>query len=416
MDTFPTFCHISEYGEAGYADLHHMILGSLPLNLWAPSSLLLRSPKCRVPQDRFVQCIEKGYIRITGRYEWLTDRRFRDKHGWEYAPWVPEVDGTILSILRNDEAEPDRIKRRVVVAEPEQGYARADEDLGRDPELGRRWEEILRSQTAMRYVPSGTLETALREAAKPGKTLADGVRVVLRDAHNHGRAIGESGAQVAFLLQKADHEFLTLLSGERLSALGEHPLAAEPAPAAAEDTAAKLADVARQLIEYFRHLEAQGAEPEKFIGGEGHELLVAWYKDICDAIKYEKPANVKNKLIRELQRDLRGAKVSRSLHDLGRSRSVVVASVMSVLAPILDSVGAARQPTDLLTVGAFAAGTYAVGDGALKGMGWVPSEFNGPQWPFIYRYRGRPTKRRLTEMQQLLNTIELERQLRSEEL
>lgn len=44
----PTFCHVSELGALGYGNLHRMLAMSRPLNLWAPSSVLLRDPGCRV--------------------------------------------------------------------------------------------------------------------------------------------------------------------------------------------------------------------------------------------------------------------------------------------------------------------------------------------------------------------------------
>lgn len=65
--SFPTFCHIGEYGKSGYANLHRMIAVSHPLNLWAPTSALLGSENCQVSPKEFLGYVEGGYIRVFGR-------------------------------------------------------------------------------------------------------------------------------------------------------------------------------------------------------------------------------------------------------------------------------------------------------------------------------------------------------------
>src|SRR5262245_55075561 len=100
--TLPTFCHISDLGTYGYSRLHRLISVSYPLILWSPSSVLLKSPDCRVSPRDFVKMIEDGIIRVTGRREWILSKSFRENHRWAGARWDPYVDGAIRAIYDND--------------------------------------------------------------------------------------------------------------------------------------------------------------------------------------------------------------------------------------------------------------------------------------------------------------------------
>jgi len=81
-DIFRTFCHISEYGDAGYANLHRLVAASSPLVLWAPSSARIASPVCRLGPTEFVKLVERRTIRVIGREDWIMNRAFRDGHRW----------------------------------------------------------------------------------------------------------------------------------------------------------------------------------------------------------------------------------------------------------------------------------------------------------------------------------------------
>lgn len=95
----PTFCHISELDKLSYANLHHMIAASKPLTLWAPSTVLLSDPQCRVTPKEFLHYVEAGQIRIIAREPWIISRRFRDQVvSWDGARWTVGVDDAIRSI------------------------------------------------------------------------------------------------------------------------------------------------------------------------------------------------------------------------------------------------------------------------------------------------------------------------------
>lgn len=73
---FRTFCHISEYNEFGYANLHRLVAGSKPLVLWAPSSAMFRAHSS-VPVDDFLTLLSEGLVRIAGRGELRAGRDTR---------------------------------------------------------------------------------------------------------------------------------------------------------------------------------------------------------------------------------------------------------------------------------------------------------------------------------------------------
>ncbi|GHG38657.1 MULTISPECIES: hypothetical protein [Amycolatopsis] len=72
MSGFRTFCHIGEYGEAGYRNLHRMVVSSDPLVLWAPSSTLLSASQ--VEPRQFVRLVDDRHVRVIAREPWLLSR------------------------------------------------------------------------------------------------------------------------------------------------------------------------------------------------------------------------------------------------------------------------------------------------------------------------------------------------------
>src|SRR5436305_2052772 len=84
---FPTFYHINDYDEDGYASLPQLIATSYPLVLWSPSGRLLescyndRNNPCSISPEQFVKLVEAGHIHIIARAWWF-DRAIRDKYPW----------------------------------------------------------------------------------------------------------------------------------------------------------------------------------------------------------------------------------------------------------------------------------------------------------------------------------------------
>src|SRR5258708_23032304 len=121
---FSTFCHINDYEKAGYASLHRMIVSSFPLVLWGPSGRLLQTyydkQICRISPQQFLTYVEKGFIRIIGRENWILDKNYRQNYPWEGGRWLDSFDDAIKSIYLNQETVPED-ERIVSVVEGEDG-------------------------------------------------------------------------------------------------------------------------------------------------------------------------------------------------------------------------------------------------------------------------------------------------------
>lgn len=377
---FATFCHISDLGVTGYGDLHRMIAVSSPLNLWAPSSALLRDPACRVTPSQFVKYVEDGHIRIVARRRWIIDREARDTHPWDGARWDPEVDGALRALMEEDLSVPERRARRVVVAEDERGWDLAREAVETDREGTEAWERLLASDEAESSIPPGTLERARRSGAGDPRRQ---VVAVLRDAYNHGDALTESDADISFLMRRTDREFI--------SRIATMPCAAGPGAAPVTDTSAAvspdLAEVTGQLLDALRRIERDRTDIGKFVGSPQHAALVSWVAALCERIKREGVDAANTDMARELfsqveQGGFPGLSLSTvrrhatSLEALGAALGGV--DLWYALSPLVSGSAGAKDLLSLL------AATFPVGHGLCKRMGWVPGLFDGPEWPFLY--------------------------------
>ena len=372
----PTFCHISELGPLGYSNLHRMLAMSSPLNLWAPSSVLLRDPGCRITPEDFIRYVRNGSIRIVAREKWLTDSRKRDEHPWEGARWDPYVDGQIKSIMEEDEAAGlPRAQRHVVAAGPEQGWKRAQEYVEENPDAARDWEAILRLDD--RLIPSGTRDTARRVAdERPNGALL----TVLRDAYNHGFAIGESDAEIPFLLRPEDRAFLHLMA--KIQDGEDQPGGETDSPRQAA-VHADLSELTYKMIEALKKIETDRTNLETFVGSQEQGALLQWAGAICGRIMAGGVQDADIDLAHELAGELRrGTFPGIHLADLRRPLDAGASAATAV-----DISFAAREllhGAGPMGIGGVVAAAFPVGYGICKKMGWIPGSFRGEQWPFLY--------------------------------
>ncbi|MFG2824865.1 hypothetical protein ACGFX4_36230 [Kitasatospora sp. NPDC048365] len=378
---FPTFCHISELGAAGYADLHAMVAVSRPLNLWAPSSVLLSSPECRITPGEFVGLVDAGHIRVVAREEWLVDRGFRDNRPWSGARWEPEVDSALKTIMEDDLAEPDVRRRRVLAVGPESGRASAERMLAADPVQLRYWTEMLGSAEADRVIPAGVLENARRRG---GTDLEKQAVEIVRDAWNHGDAMVECGADIPFLMRAEDRAFADLLA--RVPTLPHQ--AGGPVPG--EEQAVRerpaqevpLAEVTGQMLEALRRVEMDRTDIVAFTRSAGHAALVAWFAAICARIRADGVADtdvdVRAELVRQLTQD---GFPGLSLDAL--RRPTMTEGVESVTLGI-DLQQLLSGTAGIGTFLTMSAATFSVGRGLARRLGWVPGMYRGDEWPYLY--------------------------------
>lgn len=383
-----TFCHISEYGEQGYESLLRMMAVSRPLNVWAPVGVELSKPTSALTAEQFVRFVEEGHIRVIAREPWLTDRGFRDGHIWEGARWTPALDDALLGIYRNDQSEPDPARRRVVAAPPEDGSAWAAERLEENPAEIDRWYRIARSPDAASRLFVGTYQAAGLAGDDPYRVAL----AILRNARNHGMAVHQSGAEYPVLLRKAEADFIDLVAGARPDGGGPH---AEQAARRLDRDARvteHLADVTVQLVELLGRLDP-ARSPAEFIGSEGHRLLVAWMAEVADWIKRYDPNDIDRLISEELYADLtKGFAVFR-MSELGRRPWETLDFTAGAFDLSTALLGIADK-SDIIGIAGVVASAFTALSGGLKAMGWVPAHFDGPQWPFLYVYGKRATKRR----------------------
>jgi hypothetical protein len=384
---FATFCHISEYGEAGYRNLHRLLAFSAPLNLWAPSSLLVRHSS-RISSTDFIRYVDEGLIRIHAREEWITDRTRRDGHPWEGAAWNAEIDGALLAIARQDEREPASA-RRVVIAPPEEGMDRAAAYLDANPDQVTRWHRIFNSATAHTKLPAGTREAAERARDRGPDAVAG---AILRDAFNHGLAIRGTGSDVPLLLSSADRQFLKLLE--------ESWAPARPQPKRAEPM--MFSELAGQLIEVLRHLDIHRGprDIDSFLRGKGRRYLVTWLHDICLRYRELDPRHVDGIIIRELRSQLDRGTFAKPVRE---ALTHPVTTSGGVVGFVLAAVECVQDPSNQLALTGMAAAAVGVAGGLAKQFGITPGSYDGPQWPFLYAYRSLARPRQLRTLRHVMS-------------
>jgi hypothetical protein len=382
---FPTFCHISEYGTPGYQSLHSLIALSRPLNLWAPSSVLVRHAS-RVPARHFVRYVEQGFIRVQAREPWLTDRAHRDGHPWEDARWDEEIDGALLSILRNDERLPES-ERRVLAAPPPRGEEWAAERLASDPGQVEYWYGAYRGPRAAHRIPEGTLQAARRYADSGPFDIA---KHILSVAYNHGAAFELSGARAPLLLGRADRSFVRLIT----RAPTADGAAARATTTPSRDLAAELA---AQLLEVLRLLDVNAGprDLDTFLRGRGREELVRWIGDMCERYRHHPRRELDGLVVRELRRALVRTRFRSPVSEL---RERPMAAAVGSIALAAGAVDFVLAPGNAMGIAGMAAGAYQLGSGLARQMGWAPTPFDGPQWPFLYAYSSKAKKSQLTKI------------------
>ncbi|WP_157535295.1 hypothetical protein [Nocardia inohanensis] len=384
---FRTFCHISEYGPVGYGNLHRMIAASRPLVLWAPSTVLLNIPECTVGTKVFLDLMNRGDLRIHARESWIMSSAFRDNHYWAGAKWTRGVDDVIRRIAEEDKDKAD-IDKRVRIVPPAQGKERAQEYLTENPRvIG----SVTRAARRGGAIPDGVLETAHRLASDP-RGVAE---AVFQQAFNHAEAYCDSAAEAPFFLSQSDSRFLKWMSEV-------HPGESESGSIRrAQQRRANYAELATQLRRLLRTLETSGTVDHisGFVRSDAHDQLISWFSSLCRSVAYENPDLLDDKVFRELSRQLDTAELKNTL----RSWVAKPDSVIGFTGGAITAAGG--LVFDGVTQWAIAGGFFAalpVGKGLLQRLGYIPAEYTGPQWPFIYAFGKPASNRRIRRLNRAL--------------
>lgn len=400
---FPTFCHIGEYNDYGYQVLHRMLAVSQPLVLWAPTSPLLESEQCRIPPKNFLRHVEEGRIRVFGREKWLFSRDFRDSYTFPEARWNESFDRVLKKMCEDDASRPVE-QRRVVAAPPEEGWQWAEEYLADKPGQVTRLNRIARGKTAMSKIPAGTLQAAFRYAGDDPFRLA---QAILRDAYNHGQAIKLSGAQAPFWLSPTDKTFATILRetaapGQRTADRSFRGRDATASAAPADETSA---EVAAQLLNILRLLDIgapslhRGKDLDGFLRSEGRQEMVTWLSRVCNLLKVTDAGKLDRAVITMLRADLDHAGFTRPLREMIRHPATTAVGTVGLVTTVLGSV---TDPSSPVTLAGLFAAAFPVAPTLFRSLGYIPADYTGPQWPFLYTYGSPATKRNVTR---LLNVL-----------
>lgn len=393
VDVFRTFCHISEYGEPGYANLHRMIATSSPLVLWAPSSKLVSSPGCRLTEREFVTLVDRGTVRIIGRKRWLTDRASRDSHPWEGASWTPLIDDAIRAIALQDAGMPEN-SRRVVIAEEERGDTWAPSHVGENPELVALIYEALLAPDATLHFPVGVVETATRYSGDP-VGLAE--RIV-RDAYNHDAAIAQSGTRTPFLLARRESRFNELLNSVReASDIQFKNVGSTP-----ELSRSDLAELTSEVLKILGHLEnGRKNSVGRFVQSKEHHLLARWMKHSCESLGRTRAASTRGEVLARLRQEFENSRFENSLPELFMTRDSLIGSG-GTTAGVAEAIA-----SELTVYGAIglAAGAYTIGKGLAQRLGLTAAPYTGPQWPFIYAFGKPASARRKARLEMTLDNL-----------
>lgn len=378
-----------------------MLCASRPLNLWAPSSVILKSRYSGLSPTDFLEFVDQAKIRVFGRREWLTEPGARDLLRWSRTSWEPDIDDTLRRWALEDESKP-QVERRVVIALPETGYDWADQYLSAHPEEVKRWHGIAKSKARRQKLPGGTRQ-AIEAVLDDPLAVA---RRILRDAHNHGRAIYESQSHAPFLLQTTYRDFLKVLAEAPMGS-GEDPSRDDASPPESQiDT--RLSGLTAQLMEILRELDVHGRgtnSPDRlkaFLASEAHGELAQWMEQMCLLLRFTDPSNVDGLLLADLRKRLADATFKGQLRSLLDRKDETTVCTVGLVTGL---VGLLTDPTGAATILGIAASVYPLGKGLARELGYAPATFSGPQWPFLYAYGSEARKRQLISLKNALEQI-----------
>ncbi|UGT63987.1 hypothetical protein [Nocardia asteroides] len=392
---FRTFCHINEYEDAGYKNLHRMVATSWPLVLWAPSSMKIASSVCKLSPKQFVGLVDQGLIRIIGREEWITDKVKRNRYAaekWSYAGWVPEIDDAILRIYREDEGEPEA-KRRVAAVGAEGGRGWAETYAQSNPDIVDDLWGKLTGATRRIDFPVGVLEKV--ERAEGDRLQA--VTWILRDAYNHDAALADSFTRTPFMLAPRESRFQTLMENIRTRTGIVFPTL--PTSYSSNLMPEDLAELTAEIVRILRLLERDGnPKLNKFVKGEGHYLIATWMSLLIRDLHSLDPRSAREKVLGKLQAEFENNTLEERWVDILTS-SPTIAGVLGLAAdmpPELDAIA-------LLGV---ATGVFGVGRDLARQLGLLENTHHDrSKWLFLYMFGENPSRRRRGRVQFALDRL-----------
>jgi hypothetical protein len=397
---FSAFCHISEYGEKAYSYLPQIVLLGKPLTLWAPAPRLVLAHS-GLSGKQFLDLVNAGDVRILGREWWLKSKQDRDEHKFRYARWLPEVDDTLALWCTQDAGKPLDQQRVAALGRPD-GYEWADEQLEKNRRQVSTWYD--RYRRSPRELPSGTLDTIARNVAEAVDKRADEryavARTILRDARNHGQAFQAAGSDISIHLDRVSVEFIKILNEE-----SGRPTITQAHTGESTPSEAVIAELTRQTTELLRWLHSAAGKDridlEQFLRDDAREDLLDWLRNLCNEYRLHSPATLDNVMLTRLDNDLTGGRWANAVARPWRrgNRLDATAGLVNNVTSLLS---AAVTGVDIIGGVGIGAMTLTGARTLLRALGFVPTAYAGPNWPFLIALGKPATRRRLARLLKLL--------------
>ena len=398
-----SFCHINEYDEEGFMNLHRMIYCSHPLVLWSPSGILLENYNkkaiCKVSIKDFIEFVEKEKIKVIARESFL-NKKHRNKHPFEGYHWHNILDDALLQIYKNDGIEALE-NRRVKIVEKEDGYKWADKILEKEPkEVNKIWRLINEKK-----IPIGSLEKALRKDNK-----IESVKEVLRDVRNHSRAFELSNTDVP-ILSKQDGDFFRLLEkgdfDDKKENIKEEKIEKVINISQLENCVMSLL---KRLEEYKRVKSYKDFIYNEDVHREFCEFLYTIYKNLHTIDLNEISSHLINNILIEIEKGMKKKKEISFRESFGLPKDKLLAS-LSIGGLAIAVGGIIVDPSGILSILGIIFISIPISKGILMKLGYMPIPYEGIKWPFLYVFgneRPKPSqiryiKKILEEYKTLLN-------------
>jgi len=424
---FPTFCHLSEYGEQSFTNLHRLLAISSPLVVWAPSGREIDASYQRgmspINSKQFLELVDRGHIQVVGREEWLLNQSFRDRHPREEAHWYPEFDQVIKERWYASGTE-------VRVMPPERGYEYAEKIVGRPQnEIPKRriYNRIIRMYNETLFDPShpkiplGTMQKAARVSAgiqnsnmkrKEGLQRRAIALEVLRDARNHLDAVSDSDSDLPFW-SLDDGEFIGLLDGTT-GEFREEQKDVDPG------TRSFAVDYLKQSIEMLASLESTNKSGSftlrsyenisRYLGSEMQIEASKWFKHHAVA---SRKLDLTGDKIQDyfllslkdgLKADLPSRKSLTYAFQIDRKRFERIIGQLSLLVTFIGfySGWVGFDPTADAAIELASILLFLI---PVVKREVIPVTYEGFRWPFMYAFGSRPTQDRVVEMRRVVQDI-----------
>jgi hypothetical protein len=335
-----------------------------------------------VGPSEMLTLIERGYIMIMGRTDWLTEKASRDSSDWEGALWDPDYDSVISRWASEDEFKTEKRVMLLGQSREARGYPWAEQHLGTE-----------RAERALHRYRAGELPRALLTTTKKleqTRGVDAAVTRILRDARNHVDAFAASGATVP--LEPAEHgDFAFDIVRERQEPSTRHFSVQD-----AETTTACLLD----LLKFCATLKPPTTSKELFDSlhdGRRDELITEIGRWV------DQPAPV-SELHRAIQNSVSSEDFFERLRT-NRGDAEFAGAVAALAVPLLTDryrksvlrgkkTEQTRRNFLYLTLASLGLGMYGIGD--LVAPTYV---YSGPTFPFLLAYgTAHPTYAQIEEM------------------